>query len=66
MGVAAVNRGNAEAFYRGDIARKIDAQSRRDGGYIRYEDYAASEKLVEGFARKPFQALNLIYTELAK
>ena len=32
---------DAEAFYRGDIARKIDAQSRRDGGYIRYEDYAA-------------------------
>ena len=34
--------------------------------YWRYEDYAASEKLVEGFARKPFQALNLIYTKLAK
>ena len=33
--------------------------------YWRYEDYAASEKLVEGFARKPFQALNLIYTKLA-
>ena len=32
---------DAEAFYRGEIARKIDAQSRRDGGYIRYEDYAA-------------------------
>ena len=32
---------NAEAFYRGDIARRIDEQSRRDGGYIRYEDYAA-------------------------
>ena len=32
---------DAEAFYRGDIARKIDEQSRRDGGYIRYEDYAA-------------------------
>ena len=33
--------------------------------YWRYEDYVASEKLVEGFARKPFQALNLIYTKLA-
>ncbi len=32
---------DAEAFYRGDIARKIDEQSRRDGGYVRYEDYAA-------------------------
>ena len=32
---------DAEAFYRGDIARRIDAQSRRDGGYIRYEDQAA-------------------------
>ena len=37
----AIGESNAEAFYRGDIARKIDAQSRRDGGYIRYEDYAA-------------------------
>jgi len=34
--------------------------------FWRYEDYAASEKLVSGFARKPFQALNLIYTKLAK
>lgn len=34
--------------------------------YWRYEDYAASEKLVSGFARKPFQALNLIYTKLAE
>ena len=33
--------------------------------YWRYEDYAASEKLISGFARKPFQALNLIYTKLA-
>ena len=32
---------HAEAFYRGDIAERIDEQSRRDGGYIRYEDYAA-------------------------
>ena len=37
----AIGETNAEAFYRGDIARKIDAQSQRDGGYIRYEDYAA-------------------------
>ena len=32
---------NAEAFYRGEIARRIDGQSRRDGGYVRFEDYAA-------------------------
>ena len=32
---------DAEAFYRGDIARKIDAQSRREGGYLRYEDLTA-------------------------
>ena len=37
----AIGETDAEAFYRGDIARRIDAQSRRDGGYIRYEDYAA-------------------------
>ena len=33
--------------------------------YWRHEDYAASEKLVEGYARKPFQAYNFIYTKLA-
>ena len=37
----AIGETDAEAFYRGDIARRIDAQSRREGGYIRYEDYAA-------------------------
>ena len=37
----AIGETDAEAFYRGDIARRIDAQSRRDGGYIRFEDYAA-------------------------
>ena len=37
----AIGETDAEAFYRGDIARRIDAQSRRDGGFIRYEDYAA-------------------------
>ena len=31
---------NAEAFYRGELARKIDAESRRFGGYLRYEDLA--------------------------
>ncbi len=33
--------------------------------YWRYDDYAVSEKMVDGFARKPFQALHLIYTNLA-
>ena len=29
------------SFYRGDLARRIDAESRRFGGYLRYEDLAA-------------------------
>ncbi len=32
---------NAEAFYTGEIAEKIDFQSKRDGGYLRYEDLAS-------------------------
>lgn len=31
----------ADAFYTGDIARRIDDESRRYGGYIRYEDLAS-------------------------
>ena len=34
--------------------------------YWRHEDYVASEKMVEGYARLPFQAYNLIYTKLAE
>ena len=30
-----------ESFYRGALARKIDAESRKYGGYLRYEDLAA-------------------------
>ena len=30
-----------ESFYRGALARKIDAESRKFGGYLRYEDLAA-------------------------
>ena len=37
----AIGETNAQAFYTGDIARKIDADSRRFGGYLRYEDLAA-------------------------
>ncbi len=32
---------NAEAFYTGELARRIDACSRKYGGYLRYEDLAA-------------------------
>ena len=34
--------------------------------YWRYEDYAVSEKLVEGYNRLPFQGYNLFYTKLAE
>ena len=30
----------AEAFYTGELAKKIDAESRKYGGYLRYEDLA--------------------------
>ncbi len=30
-----------DAFYRGDIARKIDAFMQKEGGYLRYEDFAS-------------------------
>ncbi len=33
--------------------------------YWRYEDFVVSEKMVDGYARLPFQAYNLIYTKLA-
>ncbi len=34
---------NAAAFYTGELARKIDTESRKFGGYLRYEDLAAFE-----------------------
>ncbi len=34
---------NGESFYRGEIAQRIDRASRKYGGYIRKEDYAAFE-----------------------
>lgn len=37
----AIGRTNADAFYSGAIARKIDAESKKFGGYLRYEDLAA-------------------------
>ena len=37
----AIGATNADAFYTGELARKIDADSRRFGGYLRYEDLAS-------------------------
>lgn len=37
----AIGGSYADAFYSGDIARKIDADSKKFGGYLRYEDLAA-------------------------
>ena len=37
----AIAETDADAFYTGDIARKIDAESRKYGGYLRYEDLAS-------------------------
>ena len=34
---------NAESCHRGELARRIDAESRKFGGYLRYEDLAAFE-----------------------
>ena len=39
----AIGKTEAEAFYRGEIATKIDGESRKYGGYLRYEDLAAFE-----------------------
>ena len=36
-----IGKTNADAFYTGELARKIDEDSRLHGGYIRYEDLAA-------------------------
>ena len=36
-----IGQTNAESFYRGRLARCIDAESRKHGGYLRYEDLAA-------------------------
>ena len=37
----AIGKTRADAFYSGDIARKIDVESRKHGGYLRYEDLAS-------------------------
>ena len=37
----AIGATNADAFYKGELAQKIDAESKKFGGYLRYEDLAA-------------------------
>ena len=37
----AIGETNADAFYTGDLARRIDTESRKFGGYLRYDDLAA-------------------------
>ena len=37
----AIAESDGSAFYTGEIARRIDAESRKYGGYLRYEDLAA-------------------------
>lgn len=36
-----IGKTNAAAFYTGELARKIDEDSKKHGGYLRYEDLAA-------------------------
>ncbi len=36
-----IGRTNADSFYSGELAKRIDAESRRYGGYLRFEDLAA-------------------------
>jgi gamma-glutamyltranspeptidase/glutathione hydrolase len=36
-----VAKGGREAFYKGEIARKIDAYMKANGGFLRYEDLAS-------------------------
>lgn len=37
----AIGRTDAKAFYEGELARTIDRESRKYGGYLRYEDLAS-------------------------
>lgn len=38
-----IARGGRDAFYKGDIARTIDAYFKANGGFLRYEDLAAHQ-----------------------
>ena len=39
----AIAHGGREAFYQGDIARRIDAFMQKNGGYLRYDDFASHQ-----------------------
>ena len=39
----AIARGGADAFYKGAVARTVDAYMKRIGGDLRYEDFAANK-----------------------
>ncbi|HAT40975.1 MAG TPA: gamma-glutamyltransferase [Rheinheimera sp.] len=39
----AIAKGGREAFYKGDIARRIDAFMQKNGGYLRYDDFASHQ-----------------------
>ncbi len=41
----AIGESGGRAFYEGELARRIDAESRRYGGWLRYEDLAAFQPL---------------------
>ena len=51
----AIGESGGESFYRGETARKIDAASRADGGFLRYEDLAAYEPLWVEPLRLPYR-----------
>ena len=40
-----IGESGGKTFYTGDLARRIDEESRKRGGYLRYEDLAAYEAL---------------------
>ena len=44
----------ADAFYRGEIARRLDAWSRQNQGLLRYEDLAAHRTRIESPLSTPF------------
>ncbi|MCK7592905.1 gamma-glutamyltransferase [Pseudomarimonas salicorniae] len=41
--LSAIAEGGRDAFYKGEIARRIDAYFKAHGGFLRYEDLAAHE-----------------------
>lgn len=39
----AIAQGGRDAFYKGDIARSIDSFMQKNGGYLRYDDFASHQ-----------------------